>query len=470
MRVIKTLEEAGREIQKLWNQVDSWKSLNLDINRRRVINASPAEQDHDYIIKAQLDEIKEEVFKYTRKPSEAGPTKPRDISFSVKRRHYGMITLEDIQAINKDGDASRDTDSITELHCIVPSVDETDLLEGELTSPIDSSTDPHDINWNTTSGRLTSIFEQYDFLVMNNIEKSPDPDYRSYEIVQLTEKPGFNYGTIKRAFNSITPTGEAHFGSKKSAHPAGTKFYKLEMKHFTLKVTADSLGTSSGQTPSRLPERFDMPWPSRCCAAVVAAFSNNDRFGNWKYVNLGSRIDLSGPQFAENDYPPAPGLRTLNGASYFIPSLGGCGGLDLAVGGTADATIQAQDFASVRTIYAYVKIAPENTAATKDCLNPGIKIQVNLTKPWLLDDAGDPTVIPLETLYIFHDEFKSYQEITDPPRKRQMPYMIDEDDACDTDMEAWPRPIVWQDGELDFIIEKVGDVVAGQDLMVIVQT
>lgn len=57
MPIIGTIEDAAREIKFLQNQLNLLRTKNIDISKRRIINASPAIGDNDYVIKSQLDDI-----------------------------------------------------------------------------------------------------------------------------------------------------------------------------------------------------------------------------------------------------------------------------------------------------------------------------------------------------------------------------------------------------------------------------
>lgn len=51
---IKTIEDAAREIRRVSDELDKLRSLNLDLNGRRVVNASPAKDKNDYTTYQQV--------------------------------------------------------------------------------------------------------------------------------------------------------------------------------------------------------------------------------------------------------------------------------------------------------------------------------------------------------------------------------------------------------------------------------
>ena len=53
--ILPTFEDVTAEIKRLWDQLDLLRTKNLDLSRRRVINASPSINDNDYVIRAELD-------------------------------------------------------------------------------------------------------------------------------------------------------------------------------------------------------------------------------------------------------------------------------------------------------------------------------------------------------------------------------------------------------------------------------
>lgn len=55
--IIQTFEDVTSEVKRLWDQLDLFRTKNIDLSRRRVINASRAIDLHDYIIKEELNEV-----------------------------------------------------------------------------------------------------------------------------------------------------------------------------------------------------------------------------------------------------------------------------------------------------------------------------------------------------------------------------------------------------------------------------
>lgn len=52
--MIKTFEEAEREIRKLRDELDSLKKGNIDARQRRIVNAAPSQDSNDVVIRAEL--------------------------------------------------------------------------------------------------------------------------------------------------------------------------------------------------------------------------------------------------------------------------------------------------------------------------------------------------------------------------------------------------------------------------------
>ena len=56
--ILNNLDDVTREVKLLWDQLDLLRTKNMDLSRRRVINASRSLATHDYIIREELDEVR----------------------------------------------------------------------------------------------------------------------------------------------------------------------------------------------------------------------------------------------------------------------------------------------------------------------------------------------------------------------------------------------------------------------------
>ena len=61
MTKIRTLEDAQKAINELFQFVDSMKSRNIDLTGRRIINAGASRDENDYVTREELGLIKSEV-------------------------------------------------------------------------------------------------------------------------------------------------------------------------------------------------------------------------------------------------------------------------------------------------------------------------------------------------------------------------------------------------------------------------
>ncbi|MGQ9845896.1 MAG: hypothetical protein ACUVQP_00125 [Bacteroidales bacterium] len=61
MRQIRTIEDAQIAIRELYDFVDLMRSKDIDLSKRRVKNASPSEDLYDYVVRKELNDLKEET-------------------------------------------------------------------------------------------------------------------------------------------------------------------------------------------------------------------------------------------------------------------------------------------------------------------------------------------------------------------------------------------------------------------------
>lgn len=95
--ILKTPEDFTNEIKRVWDQLNLLRTKNLDLSRRRVINASPSINSHDYIIREELDKviglIPEAIIQTTI--IERVPEETPEVIIEFKRIYTKIILTED---------------------------------------------------------------------------------------------------------------------------------------------------------------------------------------------------------------------------------------------------------------------------------------------------------------------------------------------------------------------------------------
>jgi len=92
--ILKTSEDLTNEIKRIWDQLNLLRTKNLDLSRRRVINASPSINNNDYIIREELEEAIKGIPKaistitIIEKPKEEPP-----IVVTEFKRIYNKLTI-----------------------------------------------------------------------------------------------------------------------------------------------------------------------------------------------------------------------------------------------------------------------------------------------------------------------------------------------------------------------------------------
>lgn len=306
----------------------------------------------------------------------------------------------------------------------------------------------------------------------------------SYEIDQITDMVKVDAThvkiTLQRAANGAA-AGIAQYGSILRTH-TGAQFYRLINKIF--QAPANS---AAG------PQLCKFLWDNMTVAAVTAQIPGESPVT----LNLAPLPYVAGsspPTLDPRQNPPAPGLRTMNGAAY--TNLGALG--SLGVGQTADTRVPVQAHESLRTAYGRVLVAPVGAVAFHGDANACIVVYVCYIAP--PDSMGNRAVGLIDTVVIDQNALTSYVDTNSSspapnvPDGRQMPYhQYFPVTAPNSD---WPPnrlplctgafsggalilPIVVDptqtvlfapDGEIDFIIGQVGASVHGTSLSVVVQT
>ena len=251
---------------------------------------------------------------------------------------YGTFALNDIQ-VQPDDAGNQNIVSAAEVTLSLYYVDElTTDLWAMFDGDVGAGTDPL-TTYCTVNQSTARAFHVGDFVIIN--DEAADANHsgrRSYECAQIVG-PG-NVGDVvatgqfqfQRAYPGM-PTGEATFGTLRSAHQAGVKFYKLDLKTFTYSVKKGFF-----RTPG-LPARIEATIPCACVVAAVVGVANHFGYGPFTTIPL-----------SHHNEPLMPGDRTCSGGAYVFQVPGA-----LAVQDNVAIPMKVHDPASIRCIYAYVQ-------------------------------------------------------------------------------------------------------------------
>lgn len=329
----------------------------------------------------------------------------------------------------------------------------------------------------TATATLGRQFAVGDFIVWNDatINGGGATASYSYEIDQITEIVPVNETTftctLARAANGAA-SGGAQYGSMVLAHGtsmAPVAFYRLINKEFFAQ-----LDITQG------PQVLKFPWDNMTVAAVTISGGN----GSSITINLAPAPYLADGMVNNRAFPPAPGLRTMNGAAYTNLGINGT----IIMSATAAARVCAQAWESLRTIYAKVLTAPVGATPFNGDADAAIVIYVCYIAPL------NAAVGLIDTLVIDTGEYTSYSP-DNVPDGRQMPYhALWQAVAPNLD---WPPNVLPElvgaltgtgqlklgftisttgtvvfapDGAIDFIVAQAGSTTAGANLTVAVQT
>ncbi len=397
---------------------------------------------------------------------------PGQAPFTVLREQYAMLTINDTELTQDEG-----IGSLKQMNFFGPSIDDTDpgFYWGLGACPATGNVVNVGISANNPSrfpGRYIGVG---DFGVWN------DPP--NYEIDQVTAISG-NVVTLQRVNPAVfTPSGQAYFGSPKTAHTGGN-FYRLEPKMFSEIIKPNAFGTAM-PIQAGLPAKYEWAYANKTLVSLTSQAIGD--------AGVGPLYTLPLVPTGVATVPKCPGYRTLNGAAYHI----GCAGA-LSVGQVADFRIKFQAWESLRTLYAYLGTAPADASAgSNDDL-------VTLAVVYITPDGA--TAGLLDVLGIKKDLLVSYAS-NDLPDGRQMPYHLAVNPVGSIDVAQWTattaspydyppniiptldgaldgngklqlgftlnstEPIfVVPDGSIDLIIMSVGADTPGSDLVLVTQT
>jgi hypothetical protein len=330
----------------------------------------------------------------TLAPPVVPPPVPGKLSFAVRLQDYGIIEIDQIAL---DGSVA----DIEELHFDLVSVDETDTQFYATGFPPGTIADPLTFNAALNGqSRRGELFTKGRFVLLADFD--PAGGTYKHEIFQITNISGVQW-TVQR-HGPTDPPGQARFGTAIQPHADNLKMYPLELRRYEYKVGPNAVEETPPATLSGLPDRLLALLPSHCVIAVKGAAKNRFTYGNWRTVSLipspGDTVQM----------PPAPGLRTENGAQYTMVLDG-----DLSVGQTMAQWIPVSQWATIRDVWAHVRSAPSGA---------DLIIAVLFIEPLGKLGYTARTAALLDTITIPDGKNYSYNplDLAGPPDGRNTPY------------------------------------------------
>lgn len=390
------------------------------------------------------------------------------------------------------------------LHAVVLWVNELETADvWAIVGAVDAETDPITVPGFGVASRqneppYTRPWAKGDFLVWNDPQPSArNGTRRKYECAQIIDIANTGQWVIRRHWPG-SGVSEATFGSYMDSH-GSVRVYRLNASHFCYHIQGDDYVFDLTGEDSGVPRRWDIVLPSACVVAVAVCAENGFGFGEWTLVNTSypNSTDIHLLQ-------SAPGLRTLNGASYLFEEPGPIVKRTRpdAVGGTRETLefyptlpIRMQDWASIRTMYAFVGTLP-----TLDDEETKMRVKVRLLWSKLRPDM---TPGRIDKLALYHPDQpwqemenllfdKAHEDVSSAdqgiiqvngwqvsienlPTERRMPYCEREDFFWDPEGadKAWPPYVLEADAWLTFDVllrDLAGGEKPPEDLSVVVQT
>lgn len=334
---------------------------------------------------------------------------PGNPLFKVRLEEYAMLTMYDYQVPSNPA-------AIKEVNFLAPSVDETDRLWWEASlADLGGGSAFLAIGERCEKSRFGNDFRVGDFVLWDD----GNAQVNDWEINQIIS---FSPPMVLRQ-DPKAKSGMAFFGSQQKTHGASSKIRRLEPKIFTGAIKQDTYGTTG--TFSGLPQHWSFAWPNRAVPAVVGQ-TIGDLGNSSPYV-----YNTCDKSIVANNYPPAPGLRTMSGAAYINMTA------NLSVGATADQRIQVQSWATIRCVFATVDEAPTVSSG----FDTGIIVHVLYIQPDFVH------VGLIDSIIIAPDEVLSWAS-PDLPSSKMMPYHI-----MNRVISSWPPnefPMVLFDGSTIF--------------------
>lgn len=438
---IKSLEN---EIRQIRNQLTPLLSQNIDINRRRVINASPSHNDNDYIIRRELfDAIPPEVRRGVRQLTDL---KQYQIEYNVKRINYGSLSLDNIDIL-KNGERINISDiDVDGLYVVAACVDEINFQTYQYHATginIGSSA----VEFSITFDSAPTNWEVGFYVVINNRIPNNIARFFAFEIFLITAINGTSV-TFRRDGSSIDIL-VSWFGTPKTTHDGSFYFYKVDVLNFPFEFKSNILFNPSSRTGYA--ERADLIIPNVCCIGVSAVLYNQGGLGNLKTTCLSTGLDTPNQWESGDSASRCPGLRTLNGAAYLLPTSG-----ELSVDLESDWTIRPNDNSPIRCLWGYVDIAP----VTSGSILPVCTIQIiEINESTLVE-----TVI--ETIEFYTGQLVSGL-VAYPPETRQLPYNPKPNLVGDLASNQWPIPALKSNRRYKSKVTAIGSNTPGSNLIVV---
>ena len=361
-------------------------------------------------------------------------------AFAPARPKYGLIQLKNIEV---DTPTSQGT---SQIHAIYFYVDELKVEKYlTLTGDVDGTTDPVVISATENAPGATkyNAFAVDDFVIWN------DPS--GYEIGRITAVSGTDY-TIARHWTGDTDATHATLHSLISSHSTGIELYKLDVKHdYTQSKTGSlvSLPVDVSSDAAVIPNDITTVLPNACVAGAMTASVSGGSTSAWTVHNFANpsvfNIDVG--------LPSMPGIRTEDGASYYLGPFSG-----ELIAGYESVPIVATTWGSIRCAYANIGTP-----------SSGAPVVVSL----LILYPGDTTWSTLAICHVPAGAFNNWG--TGPtPTQLNNPYS----NSTVGGSSLWPplssgssaHRCVEGDSQIKFRIESVGSTSPGSDLLFCLQT
>jgi hypothetical protein len=425
---------------------------------------------------------------------------------------YGSFAVDDL-AVEPDAAGNLNITGATEIAMGLYYVDElaTDLW-ASLDAVIDRDTDPVTVSCSVNPDTART-FRVGDYIIFN--DEAADVVHagrRSYECAQIVG-PGDTGDVvpsgsfeIQRRHVGDTREDWASFETLRCAHLKGVRFYKLDMKMFTMAVKKGFF-----RTPG-LPARIEAKLPSACIVAAVVGVANHFGHGPFTVFPL-----------SHHNEPFMPGERTCSGGAYTFQIPGA-----LAAQDEVAIPMKVHDPASLRCVFAYVqqpttdgqsayvvKISRDGGATWEVLEKMGIAQKLpdgyKTTYDYLVDagygppetrrlpyaDYGlfslsaidgsgtaqtiatasyDASTTGLEVGRFVFLEFGTENEecvevlAVDPEAQTFDAVVTKDHPACSIRPCIWPTPILHEGNDLTFDIKAVASPNPGSDLTVVIQT
>lgn len=354
--------------------------------------------------------------------------------------------------------------------------------------------------------------------IQSGVSYSVSSFLRRYECGQVVAVDATTGATtIRRHWPQSMPGNRATFESYMESHGFGIRLYRVKTSLFTYEMKANSFLTDGNTDTtftflpsdtrnrySGIPRRWDITLPHAAVVAVYVAAENDAGLGPWAGVNTSygwADTDTKVPQ-----HPPAPGLRTHVGASYWFEEPGdivartrpnGAGGTISTLNFYPTLPIRIQDWATIRTMYGFVG-KPAVTPATDEPLKVRMKVLLaadridgkalyDPAQPWqdwedlIWEKVGNiPCISNADkggSLSLNSSAVWTTSQ-ANPPTQRRMPYCAQgffywDPENIAIPPKAWPVPVMEADAWLTFdvLVATVGsDAKPPADLTVVIQT